>query len=135
MTALFSRRDRIAVTVIVGLIVAGWGVRLALNIGAGGNAGLKVIRNAATVPETAVGKFTTERAFIDINTADEAALETLPMIGPSRARGIVSWRKEHGPFEHKADIVKVPGIGEGILEEIEGFITVSENRSGSDAGE
>jgi len=135
VAALFSRRDRIAVLVIVGLIAAGWGIRLALHIGAGRNAGFEVIRNAVTVPDTIDGSFTADGVLVDINTAGEAALETLPMIGPSRARAIVSWRTEHGPFAETADIVKVPGIGEGIFEQIEGRITVSPGGSDQDGGE
>lgn len=51
-----------------------------------------------------------ESGLININTADEEALCTLPGIGISKARDILRYREENGPFESCEDIMKVPGI-------------------------
>ncbi|MBS0024676.1 ComEA family DNA-binding protein [Microbacterium paraoxydans] len=52
---------------------------------------------------------------IDLNTADAAALETLPRIGPALAARIVTWREENGRFQSVDDLLAVPGIGEKLL--------------------
>lgn len=48
---------------------------------------------------------------VDINTADQRILETLPGIGPARAAAIVEIRESCGPFLAVADLELVPGIG------------------------
>lgn len=40
-----------------------------------------------------------EHWYVDLNTADAAALCTLPGVGPSRARALIEYRQQHGPFE------------------------------------
>ncbi|MFT4157986.1 MAG: ComEA family DNA-binding protein [Microbacterium sp.] len=52
---------------------------------------------------------------IDVNTADQAALETLPRIGPALAQNIIDWREENGRFSSVDDLLAVPGIGEKLL--------------------
>ncbi len=53
---------------------------------------------------------------IDLNAADQAALETLPRIGPALAERIIAWREENGRFQSVDDLLAVPGIGEKLLE-------------------
>lgn len=55
---------------------------------------------------------------VDLNTADQAALETLPRIGPALAERIIAWREENGRFQSVDDLLAVPGIGEKLLEGI-----------------
>ncbi|MCK2037058.1 ComEA family DNA-binding protein [Microbacterium sp. SSW1-49] len=55
---------------------------------------------------------------IDLNTADQSALETLPRIGPALAERIIAWREENGRFQSVDDLLAVPGIGEKLLEAI-----------------
>lgn len=57
-------------------------------------------------------------ASVDINTADAAALETLPGIGPSIAQAIVEWRATNGQFASVDELEDVPGIGPATLAEI-----------------
>lgn len=52
---------------------------------------------------------------IDLNAADQAALETLPRIGPALAERIIAWRDENGSFASVDDLLAVPGIGEKLL--------------------
>jgi competence protein ComEA len=63
-------------------------------------------------------------SLVNINTATQEELEGLPGIGPTRARAIIAYREEHGPFPDIEAIQEVEGIGEGIFEEIKGLITV-----------
>lgn len=52
---------------------------------------------------------------IDLNSADQTALETLPRIGPALAQRILDWREENGRFRSVDDLLAVPGIGEKLL--------------------
>jgi competence protein ComEA len=52
---------------------------------------------------------------VDLNAADQAALETLPRIGPALAERIIAWREENGGFQSVDDLLAVPGIGEKLL--------------------
>jgi len=56
---------------------------------------------------------------ININTASQSELETLPGIGPSRAQGII----ENRPYGSIEEIKKVPGIGEATFQNIKNLIT------------
>jgi len=48
---------------------------------------------------------------VDVNVADERALEAVPGIGPSLAGRIVAYRRLHGPFSSVGELRKVKGIG------------------------
>lgn len=61
---------------------------------------------------------------VNINTATQTQLETLPGIGPSTASKIVSYRKENGKFKSIEDIKKVSGIGGSKFDKIKDFICV-----------
>lgn len=63
---------------------------------------------------------------IDLNTADEAALCTLPGIGSGRAKRIIAYREEHGPFLQIEDIMKVSGIKEGAFAKLKDQIKVGD---------
>lgn len=52
---------------------------------------------------------------IDLNTADQTELETLPRIGPALAQRILQWREDNGRFSSVDDLLAVPGIGEKLL--------------------
>ena len=62
---------------------------------------------------------------ININTADEALLDTLPGIGPTLASRIIEYRDTNGPFASIEEIQNVSGIGPATFTEIQGLITVS----------
>ena len=61
---------------------------------------------------------------ININTASEETLMTLTGIGQSKAKAIITYRTENGPFTTIDDIKNVSGIGESIFEKIKDSITV-----------
>lgn len=63
-------------------------------------------------------------ALIDLNQADEERLCTLPGIGSSRAKAIVKYRKEHGGFQSVEELLSVPGIKEGLYDQIRDLVTV-----------
>ncbi len=61
---------------------------------------------------------------ININTADEATLDTLPGIGPSKARRIIEYRNQNGPFQSIEEIKNVSGIGDKTFEQLKDLIAV-----------
>ena len=61
---------------------------------------------------------------IDINTADAAALMTLPGIGESRAAAIIAFREKNGRYACIEDIMKVSGIKQAAFEKIRDLIFV-----------
>jgi competence protein ComEA len=71
--------------------------------GGGGAAGVVLGQPATAVPAEP----------IDLNTADLAALDSLPGIGPATARAILEERARRGGFRSTRDLLRVPGIGEG----------------------
>ncbi len=61
---------------------------------------------------------------ININRASVSELTALNGIGESRAKNIVAYREENGPFKTIEDIMNVPNIGTGIFSGIKEDITV-----------
>ncbi|MBB5192667.1 competence protein ComEA [Silvimonas terrae] len=64
-------------------------------------------------------------AAVNINTATLEQLETIKGIGPSKAKAIIDYRTQNGPFKTPEDIMKVAGIKEGTYNKIKGDIAIS----------
>ncbi len=77
----------------------------------------------ALVPAPA-GQAGAASGLININTATQAELETLPGIGPALAARIIAYREANGPFPNIEAIQNVSGIGPSTFEEIRDLITV-----------
>ena len=63
------------------------------------------------------------RSRVNINTATQSELESLPGVGPSYARAIIEYRKQR-PFNKVDDIMSIRGIGGKRYEEIRELISV-----------
>ncbi len=63
---------------------------------------------------------------IDINRAEIWLLKALPGIGEVRAKGIVDYRSQNGPFRNINELIKVEGIGTTIYEQIKELVTVAD---------
>ncbi len=61
---------------------------------------------------------------VDLNKADSTELETLPGIGPAKAKAIIDFREKNGPFQQIEDIQKISGFGAKTFEKLEELITV-----------
>ena len=72
---------------------------------------------------------TDEIPMINVNTATALELTLLPGIGEAKARAIVEYRKENGPFTQPEDLLKIKGIGEKILEEIRPYLYFFEDET------
>ena len=60
---------------------------------------------------------------VSINTATQEQLQILPGIGESKAKDIISYREQNGPFTTIEDIKNVSGIGESVFAKIKDYIT------------
>ena len=64
-------------------------------------------------------------AIVNLNQADaETIAATMKGVGLSKAKAIVSYRDEHGPFEQIDDLVHVKGIGQKTVEKNRDNMTV-----------
>ena len=79
-------------------------------------------QNTTSISINTTGK--NQNTKVNINTATQTELETLPGIGPSTASKIVSYRKENGKFKSIEEIKKVNGIGESKYKKIKELIKV-----------
>ncbi len=62
---------------------------------------------------------------VNINTATKDELMTLPGIGESKAEAIIKYRENNGPFKSIEDITNIPGIKEGVYNNIKEHIVVN----------
>jgi competence protein ComEA len=61
---------------------------------------------------------------VNINTANETELTTLPGIGPATAQKIIDYRTTSGPFKSIEEIKNVSGIGDKKFEQLKDKIKV-----------
>ena len=69
-------------------------------------------------------KSTTSNAKVNINTATQEELDTLPGIGPSIASKIIDYREQNGKFNSIEEIKEVSGIGDAKYQKIKDSITI-----------
>ncbi|MCU1477914.1 MAG: hypothetical protein JWQ64_2607 [Subtercola sp.] len=91
----------------------------AASVGAGAGAGA-----GGGVGAPAGGAAGVPAAPVNINTADETTLETLPHVGPQMGARIIAWRTENGPFTQVDDLKNVSGIGDKTFAELQPLVTV-----------
>jgi competence protein ComEA len=79
---------------------------------------------ATVAPPKAASTVSGSLPLVNINTASQEELESLPGIGPALAKQIIAYRTVNGPFKVIEDILDVPGIGPKTFEKIKALITV-----------
>lgn len=67
---------------------------------------------------------------VDLNTASLDDLTGLPGVGETRAQAILDYRAAHGPFARIEDVMNVKGVGEGIFQQLEPYVTVTTPEGG-----
>lgn len=100
----------------------------ALNRAAACTDGQKIYvpRQGETAPTSDAGAaaLTAAPSLVNINTADEATLDSLPGVGPSTAQAIIEDREANGAFASIDDLMRVSGIGEKKFEKLKSAICV-----------
>ena len=66
-----------------------------------------------------------EEGLVNINTADEDTLCSLPGIGEAKAKSIIAYREKNGPFKSTEELTEVSGIKEGVFDKISDMICVN----------
>lgn len=70
---------------------------------------------------------------VDANTASPALLTHVSGIGPKLAETIVAYREENGPFNSRAELQRVPKLGEKTYVQAAGFLRVNNAKEPLDA--
>jgi competence protein ComEA len=71
---------------------------------------------------------------INLNTATEAQLASLPGIGAKAAQRILEFRQKNGGFKKIEDLMNVKGIGEKNFLKLKPYITVGTQKADASAG-
>jgi uncharacterized protein len=66
---------------------------------------------------------------VDVNTASAALLGYVAGISKKVAQAIVDYRDANGPFQSRADLKKVKGLGPKAFEQAAGFLRVPDSRN------
>jgi competence protein ComEA len=83
---------------------------------------------AAAKPAKAAASST---AVVNLNTATQAQLETLPGVGAKAALRILEYRQKNGQFKKVEDLMNVKGIGEKSFLKLKPRLTVTGKTSPS----
>jgi competence protein ComEA len=94
---------------------------------------IQVLGRGAAVPPTAGGTTGSTvpgsspagaAPLVSLNSADQAALETIPGVGPVTATAILDFRAQVGSFSSIDQLLDVSGIGPATLESIRPYVTL-----------
>jgi Transcriptional accessory protein len=70
---------------------------------------------------------------VDLNTASAALLSYVAGVGPSLAESIVEYRDRNGAFGSRAELMKVPRLGDKAFGQCAGFLRVRDGKEPLDA--
>ena len=70
---------------------------------------------------------------VEVNTASKQLLTYVSGLGPVLAQNIVQYRTENGPFKSRAEIRKVPRLGDKAFEQAAGFLRIRNAKHPLDA--
>ena len=66
---------------------------------------------------------------VDVNTASKHILTYISGLGPALAQNIVNYRQDHGAFNSRKELLKVPKMGAKTYEQAAGFLRVTNSQN------
>lgn len=82
-------------------------------------------QKAAAPAKAAAAAKATSASPVNLNTATQAQLETLPGIGAKAAQRILEYRQKNGSFKKIEDLMNVKGIGEKAFLKLKPLLTLT----------
>ena len=83
------------------------------------------IKGYSSLGDTVEANVSTEKEkLVNLNEASANELMELPGIGQAKANSIIEYRKQHGPFKSTEELMNIPGIKEGLFNQISSKVTV-----------
>lgn len=73
------------------------------------------------------------RVGVDLNTASPSLLSYIAGVNMGIAKNIVAYREEHGRFNNRKELMKVPKLGEKAFNQCAGFMRITEGDNPLDA--
>lgn len=83
-----------------------------------------VVRRGGALAGAGPSPSASDSALVNLNTADQVALESVPGLGPVKAAAILQLRAEVGSFGSIDQLLDVTGIGPATLESIRPYVTL-----------
>lgn len=83
-----------------------------------------VLRQGDVAPGAVASPSASHAALVNLNTADQVALESVPGLGPVKAAAILQLRAEIGSFGSIHQLLDVAGIGPATLESLRPYVTL-----------
>ena len=83
-------------------------------------------KSPASKPAPTAKAAATPAAPVNLNTATQAQLETLPGVGAKAAQRILEYRQKTGSFKKIEDLMNVKGIGEKSFLKLKPMLTVTQ---------
>jgi uncharacterized protein len=66
---------------------------------------------------------------VNVNTASEPLLTYVSGLGPALAKNIIEYRRDNGPFTSRAQLKKVPRLGNSAYQQCAGFLRISDAKN------
>ena len=88
-------------------------------------------KSAAAKPAKSAKAAGSSTAVVNINTATQAQLESLPGLGAKAAERILEYRQKNGQFKKVEDLMNVKGIGEKSFLKLKPRLTVTDKAAPS----
>lgn len=66
---------------------------------------------------------------VNVNTASKHLLTYVSGLGPALAQNIVDYRAEHGPFNNRKELLRVPRMGNKAFEQSAGFLRIQQGEN------
>jgi competence protein ComEA len=83
-----------------------------------------VLRSGTAVAGPVASPSASQAALVNLNLADQVALESIPGLGPVKAAAILQLRAEIGSFDSIDQLLDVTGIGPATLESLRPYVTL-----------